>query len=645
MPQGLTLLSRPETDWAAQSHPARPLRIALVNMPWARCDAPSIQCGLLKADLAAYGHNVDVHYFNLDLSARFGSDLYEAIWNLPGERQSLLGDWLFGHSLYQTDSMDAASVAYLDRYSELIEPLKANDLAPGDLDALRTDVLPRWIDAQAREVDWAGYDIVGFSSTFAQNVAALALAKQIKALYPQVVILFGGANFDGEMGPEYVRVFPFIDCAVSGEGDLIVPVLAARISRGFALLNLPGVTTRVAGGHVVSCGQAPKVVDMDALPEPDYTDYFATLDRCGRKAALGDQRPALLFEASRGCWWGEKHHCTFCGLNAQGMAYRSKAPARVVDELASLVSRYRVLTIAAVDNIMDMRYLSSVCSQLRDAHWDLSMFFEVKANLSRDQVRALRDAGITQLQPGIESLSSNVLSLMRKGSTMLTNVRLLKWCRYYNMHVSWNILAGFPGERDADYEEQISLIPSLLHLTPPAGVSRIWLERFSPYFNGEFPMFDVRPQESYNFVYPMADIDAAKIAYFFDYRVDDVSSDEVRRRLIDAVDGWRQRWFDRPRPALTYQRGTDWISIVDSRGDAVRRFTMDGWRVAAYELCSDQPRAATRVRDQIAASTPWEPELAPVIGFLDSCVANRLMVNENGLYLALALPQNPNRYS
>jgi len=45
-------------------------------------------------------------------------------------------------------------------------------------------------------------------------VASLTLAKMIKDLYPEVKIVFGGANYDGGMGMEYFRAFPFIDYVV-----------------------------------------------------------------------------------------------------------------------------------------------------------------------------------------------------------------------------------------------------------------------------------------------------------------------------------------------------------------------------------------------------------------------------------------------
>ena len=66
----------------------------------------------------------------------------------------------------------------------------------------------------------------------------------------------------------------------------------------------------------------------------------------------------------------------------------------------------------------------------------------------------MAQAGVTKIQPGIESLSSNVLRLMRKGVRAIQNVNLLRWAQYYDIDVAWNLLWGFPGETEQDYTEQ-----------------------------------------------------------------------------------------------------------------------------------------------------------------------------------------------
>ena len=94
----------------------------------------------------------------------------------------------------------------------------------------------------------------------------------------------------------------------------------------------------------------------------------------------------MMFETSRGCWWGAKKHCTFCGLNGATMAYRSKSPARAFDEIRQLVSHYGVTRVECVDNILDNRYISTVFPRLAASGLGIELFYEVKANLRQGQL-------------------------------------------------------------------------------------------------------------------------------------------------------------------------------------------------------------------------------------------------------------------
>ncbi|MCD2506106.1 hypothetical protein LRN57_14440, partial [Staphylococcus aureus] len=86
---------------------------------------------------------------------------------------------------------------------------------------------------------------------------------------------------------------------------------------------------------------------------PNFDDYFEQLQA---SPLHGYVIPGLLIETSRGCWWGAKHHCTFCGLNGSGMAFRAKSQARVQQEVSQLAARYRLKRFMAVDNILDNKY-------------------------------------------------------------------------------------------------------------------------------------------------------------------------------------------------------------------------------------------------------------------------------------------------
>jgi ribosomal peptide maturation radical SAM protein 1 len=632
-----TLLPLLDTASAGNSpldtRPASVLRVALVNMPWARANAPSIQCGLLKAELAAAGHQVDVQYLNLELASELGADLYASLSGLESERVHLLGEWLFGVAAFghQPDPQE-----YFNLFPEIEELVGRFGWDLAQLRRLRDHTLPEWISRVAQTHEWDSYGLIGFTSTFEQNVAALACAGAIKRRHPGVRLVFGGANFEGEMGKEFLRVFPWIDFAVFGEGDVALPNLATDLAAGRSPGATAGVHSNPDGPHTAAPG-VPQVLNMNLVPTPDYHDYFAALDRLGRNRVVGRRRIRLPVEFSRGCWWGAKHHCTFCGLNAASMAFRSKSADHALKDIITLVERHQVLQIDAVDNIIDMSYLTELCTAIAGRELDLRMFFEVKANLTPAQLSALARAGIRHLQPGLESLSTRVLELMRKGTTMPLNVRLLKWAKYYDIRLTWNILMGFPGESDADYYAQAELIPTLYHLAPPAGAGRLWLERYSPYFtDSSFPIINVRPKPAYQHVYPVESIDLTKIAYFFDYEADAVASTDAHEALLDAILQWKLLWKSR-RPALTYEFGSGLLRLHDTRPRTPQERTLAGWRAAAFERCGDAPRSTGRITDELVKAG-HEVDETNVKNFLDDCVSDRLAVTESGRYLSVAIP-------
>jgi ribosomal peptide maturation radical SAM protein 1 len=612
-------------------------RVALVCMPFCMADRPSVQLGLLSAIAREAGFPTDTYHLNLELAAL----IPDAYGGLCSHRGRMTGEWLFSIAAFG-DKVPPDDALYFDAFPEELGWAAKGGKDAAYLSALRHDVLPRFIDSCLESVDWGSYEVIGFTSTFQQNVASLALARRIKERHPEVSIVFGGANMEDEMGPEYARVFPFIDYIVVGEGDLVFPELLRRLARGESPAGMPGVVFRDADG-IVNSGQAPPVLDLDLLPTPSYDEYFE------RARCLGlAQRPgaifALPFESSRGCWWGAKHHCTFCGLNGLGMAFRAKSPTRVLAELGELMERYRSNMFQATDNIMDMKYVTQLFTRIADARSDYQFFYEVKANLTREQLRLLRSGGMRWIQPGIASLSTHVLQLMRKGCTMLQNVRLLKWALYYRLRVGWNLIWGFPGETAEDYRRELQVIKLLSHLEPPNACGRIWMERFSPVFTdrASFPGRLLSPEPSYAAAYPQ-EIALDKIAYFFEYELQDTSEPEVHRPTNEWVDRWKAEWHSEGAASLFSRRSSDMLFIDEARiGHERGTYSFAGPMASAYEFCGDTMHTAEQVAEHLCASAGGRYGDAEIEAALDEFCQRGLMLEEDGKYLSLAIPVNPN---
>ncbi|MDH5641638.1 MAG: RiPP maturation radical SAM C-methyltransferase, partial [Nitrospira sp.] len=432
-------------------------QVALLNMPFSYSKYPSIQLGTLSARLKSQGIPVDCHHLNVRFAHEIGVPLHELIC----DKRALFGEWLFSYLLFRNNPKWAEyPVVFKPVFEEVAREIGSSI---GYFEEIATRIAPQFLMSMLTGIEWGNYKLVGFTSTFDQNVASLTMAKLIKDLYPEVIIVFGGANYDGEMGTEYVRAFPFIDHVVIGEGEVVFPQLVRCVLDGDRSHVPPGVTVR-EGDKIVFTPNRTLFSDFAETGLPDYDDYYHLLAELG-EAARGLDR-ILLYEASRGCWWGEKHHCTFCGLNAQSMKFRSKAPEQAAREIASLSDRYDTARFRLVDNIIDMKYVDGLFGKFAAEHCDLDVFIESKSNLHKNQIRTLAAGGVKCLQPGLESLSLTQLRAMDKGVTPMQNLICLKWCLYYKITVSWNILLGFPGETNEDYRRQLELIPSLVHLQP-----------------------------------------------------------------------------------------------------------------------------------------------------------------------------------
>ncbi|MDI2028184.1 RiPP maturation radical SAM C-methyltransferase [Saccharopolyspora sp. TS4A08] len=555
--------------------------VTLVNMPWASVSYPSLACGILKAAVERGGvHRVTVVDANLDffdwMYREVGTGLREYdFFSLDSYFQGI-GDWVFTSALYG------------DRYWRVDEFCAAHS---GDVDeeTLRLcvrlhELIPDWVSMYARSLTECCGAVVGFTTTFQQNAASLALARELKRINPGMTTVLGGANCEGTQGSAWHRNFEFVDYVVRGEGEAAFPALLDSLASGESPRGIPGLCWRDKSEIGANSPSAAPLPPEDIV-SPEFEDYF---ERHASSAAATEVEPKLVVEGARGCWWGEKHHCKFCGLNGSFMEFRSKSPQRFRDELLGLAAQHQVLDIYLVDNILDMAYFNTVLPYLEESGFDLRIQCEVKSNLRIDQMRRLVNAGIVQVQPGIENLSSRVLRLMDKGVSGCQNVRFLRDASSLGITVMWNYLYGFPDESDEDYLAVIDQMPSLHHLPPMDGADRIALERFSPYFDRPDLGFDKRnpdPQYARNYALPPEEL--AEIAYLFASAPAGIGAD-VERCLLGAVRAWRH---DHAVSELEWVRMEAEILILDDRPPfGQREHVIAGSDVVLFEML-DRPRS------------------------------------------------------
>jgi ribosomal peptide maturation radical SAM protein 1 len=556
-------------------------RVFLASLPLSSASYPSLGLGLLKSALTQIGVPCRVRYFSLDYIQDAGIKTFECLSDTD-YHTALVGEWVFAEAANGiAEDLDEAEAHYLGEVFRPQCPEREYVSRLLLVLAAREDAAA-FIDRCVGEVDWSQYSILGISSSFQQNMASLAFARRVKARFPHIFIVFGGANCQGEMGIELHRRYGFIDAVCLGEGDVVFPELVRRHLAGESATGLPGVVLRASDASTtIPAKEVEQVEDLDRLPYPDLSDFYE--QRRSLPLALR-YPPSVVFETARGCWWGAKHHCTFCGLNGRTMAYRSKSQTRAYQELAHLVASYGHEVVNA-DAILDMQYFKEFLPRLAAEGPAIRMFWQMKANLRADQLELLARAGVTRIQPGIEALDSELLRLMKKGCTMLQNVQILKLAAESGLSVVWNLLYGFPGESAEAYQRSAHIMPKLRHLQPPSCAARVLADRFSPYFQRpESCGVRLEPATAYRSIYPYDETSVRRLAYHFDMHSAALDCiEETAAPMVCEQSMWSEHHAE---SALYCEDEADAIIVTDERWGWDRAVhTFKGAEAEVLRLC------------------------------------------------------------
>jgi len=604
-------------------------RILLIQMPFFLFETPSISLSNLRAALEREGFDCDIKYLNIEFGKRLGVGLYTWVASQSPSR-ILFGDLIFASMLHDRPITP-------ERLRRMAEPLRKGPdgaslerVADTYSDLVAT--AKTFLKDMLRTIHWSDYALVGFNTMF-QTAPSLAMARMIKAAVSEPPkIILGGSNCEGEMGESLIRQFPFIDYVCRGEGERLIVELARHFFDGsIELKNIHGLVWRSGEATICNGPATDMISDLDSLPLARYDDWVGEMRE---SQLLENSALSLPIETARGCWYGERQHCTFCGLNGQIMMFRRKSPERAYREFIDMMS-YGVKFIHAVDNILDFRYFTTLLPELSKLGHDFEIFYEIKSNVTYEQVRLLRSSGCRWLQPGIESLSTAVLKIMRKGVTGLQNIRLLKWGAEIGVSMAWNILAGFPGEDPHDFEKMAQFIPALAHLQPPLNeYCLVRLDRFSPLFNDHDAMGlnNVRPVESYREIYPFESSVVDKMAYYFDfdYKVE-AHPETYTASLTLAARAWQE---ETGRAAFICLDNDPGLRLLDTRSVARdRHVLLHGLEEAVFRNCLNGSRL-----DRLGRTLGrTEVELRPI---LESFVERRWALFIDDQYLTLAVPMD-----
>ena len=363
-------------------------RVALVSMPWAPISEPSLGLAVLKAQLTREGIESKVFHLSLGLLRHITGGAYQQISNCWS-----LNEFTFSGVLDPQLSQDQIT-CLLERSVAGIEigstqPFSnAADLGHA-LIRMRHELVPEYLAECAQEILDFNPTMVGFTCMFDQALASIALATLLRERRPELLLVCGGYALEGPPGVEVISAFPQIDAVAVGDGEPMIGALARASVEHTALHEIPGVLTREQ-----PYGKPRTKFDIQKSPEPDYSDWYRDLAALRARDRITIRTTVLPVESSRGCWWGQKHHCVFCGIDEESLKYRSKSAESVLTLLSNIQSRYGPgVPMRFSDYIFPHNYFVDLLPKLAELEPRYELHCEMKANQSAERIKAFADAG------------------------------------------------------------------------------------------------------------------------------------------------------------------------------------------------------------------------------------------------------------
>ena len=279
--------------------------------------------------------------------------------------------------------------------------------------------------------------LVALSVTYGgQVIPAFRLAREIKARFPDLFIVMGGAFVSLHLArTEKGDLFRWVDAMAVGDGEKNLESLYLRLGDGGDLASVEGLVSFREGSVLRVPPASPTPLrricpDWSDFPEKDYY-----------RDSGGDFTG---FRLSRGCSWAR---CAFCRTEEAFISHRDRGGSELFARLRPLVASGR-RSFAFGDDEADPDLLETFARWLLDEGIEIgwSVNARIGSGLSMERCRLLRRAGCRRLILGVESLDDGLLGLMGKGTTGALVERTLSNAAWAGLPLGVYMIVGFPTE-------------------------------------------------------------------------------------------------------------------------------------------------------------------------------------------------------
>lgn len=290
--------------------------------------------------------------------------------------------------------------------------------------------------------------IFGFSVLTAALESALILSKQLKEIYPDCIIMFGGIHPTAM--PDEVLSYPHIDVVVRGEGERPIVEFYNAIKNHKDHTKILGLSYK-SNGNIIHNVRDNTPVDLsEETPFPYY--LFKN-----KKYDLG------YVTSSRGC----PYDCIFCSNRiATGKKYRYRSSSLIVQELKTLHNKFNINHVGFFDDnfLVNKARIYELIQKIKDAHLHEKITFSFQAradNVDEKILRALYECGFNDIFFGIETASEDMMLTIKKGETVKQCVHAVHLAKSIGYKVNATFIYALPTDSHSTRMQCIDLSNAL----------------------------------------------------------------------------------------------------------------------------------------------------------------------------------------
>ena len=286
-------------------------------------------------------------------------------------------------------------------------------------------------------------DILGFSTFCSTYHITLLVARAVKEKRPGLPVILGGPQASLTAEPT-LQAFPWVDAIAVGETEETIGRIVAGLLGEIPLADIPGLACRE--GESIRLNTPAPLLDLKNLPEPDY----------GMASTFG-QVGWVPVETGRGC----PHSCRFCSTRIFWRhVCRPRDSSSIAQEMARIHrvwGRNRFIFVHDLFTSQRQRVID-LCNHLD--RLDLPLTWSCSARLDaidEDLADRMVRSGCRRIFLGLESGSPRVQAMISKPMDLEKGFTVVDFLQRSGVETICSFIAGFPGEREEDLRQTLSL--------------------------------------------------------------------------------------------------------------------------------------------------------------------------------------------